>query len=151
VLRGLLELANFLKGQADVIEDTTVEDKVRKAGHERVPVEVKDPSGLARELIWRVRRELGEIEEVAPVDVKEEVKVKETKSKKKLESKMLPPASRIVGIKSRFVIFFLALSCMTDSLTIQTLDCRCSASTSIRDSPYRPTGNCNGTYSGRGD
>lgn len=104
VLKGLLELANFLKGQADVIEDTTAEDKVRKAGNDRVPVEVKDPSGLARELIWRVRRELGESEEVAPpVDVKEEVKVKETKLKKKLEHKMLPVASRTVGVKTRYV------------------------------------------------
>lgn len=61
VLDGLVHLAKFLITQADILENREEEDKKRSFVYGKVPQEiVKDPSGLARELLWRVRRELGE-------------------------------------------------------------------------------------------
>ncbi|ORX38273.1 hypothetical protein BD324DRAFT_620219 [Kockovaella imperatae] len=59
VLDGLYALAQFLVDQASILEDPRAEDKRRKLIHDRIPAEiVHDPSGLARELLWRVQREL---------------------------------------------------------------------------------------------
>lgn len=59
VLEGLIHLANFLITQTDIIENEEEEDKKRSFVSNKVPSEiVKDPSGLARELLWRVQREL---------------------------------------------------------------------------------------------
>lgn len=80
VLRGVLQMAEFLKEQVDVLEDELKDDKARKAVFDRVPVEVKDPGGMVRELLWRVRRELGE-------------EVQAT-GKRKLEEKMVPMSKR---------------------------------------------------------
>lgn len=61
VLDGLVHLAQFLITQADIIENPDEEDKKRSFVNGKIPQEiVKDPSGLARELLWRVKRELGE-------------------------------------------------------------------------------------------
>lgn len=61
VLEGLIHLAQFLITQADIIENPDEEDKKRSFVNGKIPQEiVKDPSGLARELLWRVRRELGQ-------------------------------------------------------------------------------------------
>jgi hypothetical protein len=60
VLEGLVHLANFLISQTDIIENPDEEDKKRSLVFNKIPHEVvKDPSGLARELLWRVKRELG--------------------------------------------------------------------------------------------
>jgi hypothetical protein len=60
VLEGLVHLANFLISQTDIIENPEEEDKKRSLVFNKIPHEiVKDPSGLARELLWRVKRELG--------------------------------------------------------------------------------------------
>ena len=61
VLEGLIHLAQFLITQADIIENPDEEDKKRSFVNGKIPQEiVKDPSGLARELLWRVKRELGQ-------------------------------------------------------------------------------------------
>lgn len=61
VLEGLVHLAQFLVTQSDIIENNEEEDKKRLFVNGKIPQEiVKDPSGLARELLWRVKRELGE-------------------------------------------------------------------------------------------
>lgn len=61
VLEGLIHLAHFLISQADIIENPDEEDKKRSFVNGKVPQEmVKDPSGLARELLWRAKRELGQ-------------------------------------------------------------------------------------------
>jgi len=60
VLEGLVHLAKFLISQADIIENPDEEDKKRSLVFNKIPHEiVKDPSGLARELLWRAKRELG--------------------------------------------------------------------------------------------
>lgn len=60
VLEGLVHLARFLISQTDIIENADEEDKKRSLVFNKIPHEiVKDPSGLARELLWRVKRELG--------------------------------------------------------------------------------------------
>lgn len=47
------------------MEDASTEEKKRNLIHGRIPSDaVKDPSGLARELKWRVERELPELVEV---------------------------------------------------------------------------------------
>jgi F-box/leucine-rich repeat protein 10/11 len=54
-------LAKFLITQTDIIENADEEDKKRSLVYNKIPHEVvKDPSGLARELLWRVKRELGD-------------------------------------------------------------------------------------------
>lgn len=59
VLEGLVHLANFLITQTDILENEEEEDKKRSLVFNKIPSEiVKDPSGLARELLWRVHREL---------------------------------------------------------------------------------------------
>jgi F-box/leucine-rich repeat protein 10/11 len=67
VLEGLVHLANFLISQTDIIENPDEEDKKRSLAFNKIPHEiVKDPSGLARELLWRVKRELGhEVDQAA--------------------------------------------------------------------------------------
>lgn len=61
VLEGLVHLADFLITQADIVENPDEEDKRRSFVNGKIPQEiVKDPSGLARELLWRVKRELGQ-------------------------------------------------------------------------------------------
>jgi F-box/leucine-rich repeat protein 10/11 len=60
VLEGLVHLAKFLISQTDIIENNEEDDKKRSLIYNRIPQEVvKDPSGLAHELLWRVKRELG--------------------------------------------------------------------------------------------
>jgi F-box/leucine-rich repeat protein 10/11 len=60
VLEGLVCLAKFLITQTDIIENTEEDDKKRSLVFNKIPHEVvKDPSALARELLWRVKRELG--------------------------------------------------------------------------------------------
>lgn len=62
VLDGLVHLARFLITQADILENPDEEDKKKTFVSGKIPQEmVKDPSGLARELLWRARRELGQI------------------------------------------------------------------------------------------
>ena len=59
VMEGLFALATFLVEQVAILEDPEAEEKRRKLIHDRVPAEVvRDPSGLARELLWRVQREV---------------------------------------------------------------------------------------------
>ena len=59
VLEGLYTLASFLVEQVTILDDPNAEEKRRKLIHDRIPSEVvRDPSGLARELLWRVQREL---------------------------------------------------------------------------------------------
>lgn len=59
VLQCLSCLANFLVSQTEILDDPEAEDKARKLVHDRIPGDiVKDPEGLARELKWRVEREL---------------------------------------------------------------------------------------------
>jgi len=59
VLEGLVHLAKFLISQTDTIENPDEEDKKRSLVFNKIPHEiVKDPSGLARELLWRAKREL---------------------------------------------------------------------------------------------
>lgn len=61
VLRGLMTLARFLIEQTDKMEDKSTEDKIRKLVWNRIPDEVQDPAALARELLWRVERELPDL------------------------------------------------------------------------------------------
>jgi len=59
VLEGLKYLAAFLLGQVAILEDPESEDKRRKAVYDKIPSDViRDPAGLAKELEWRVQREL---------------------------------------------------------------------------------------------
>lgn len=61
ILHGLQLLAGFLVSQVVIIENESISEDERSKVHGRVPSDlVKDPSGLARELKWRVERELGE-------------------------------------------------------------------------------------------
>jgi F-box/leucine-rich repeat protein 10/11 len=44
-----------------ILEDETIAEEERNKVYNRIPSDVvKDPSGLARELKWRVEKELGE-------------------------------------------------------------------------------------------
>ncbi|OCF40722.1 hypothetical protein I317_05494 [Kwoniella heveanensis CBS 569] len=61
VLRNLIYLADFLISQIAILHNPEKEDKSKKLVYDRIPHEtVRDPEGLARELKWRVRREMGE-------------------------------------------------------------------------------------------
>ncbi|AAW44468.2 conserved hypothetical protein [Cryptococcus deneoformans JEC21] len=76
VLQCLSYLANFLVSQTGILEDPEAEDKARKLVHDRIPGDiVKDPEGLAKELKWRVERELGALgllgEEASGVEAEE--------------------------------------------------------------------------------
>lgn len=94
-------MAKFLRGQADVFEEPTNEPKRRKMLYDRVPHEkVSDPSGLARELEWRVKRELG-IEDsavaggsVAAAPTPAKGKAPERLKSRTLDSRRLPKGSR---------------------------------------------------------
>lgn len=55
-------MADFLIGQCDIMESGDTEDKRRKLIYDRIPEKVKDAPALARELKWRVERELPECE-----------------------------------------------------------------------------------------
>lgn len=60
ILAGLAVLADFLIRQLRIMENPTIEDKRRKAIHDKIPGDkIKDPSALARELRWRVKRASG--------------------------------------------------------------------------------------------
>ena len=58
VLQGLISLAEFLITQCDIMDDPEAEDKRRKLVHDCIPDSITDGPALARELSWRVRREL---------------------------------------------------------------------------------------------
>ena len=96
ILQGLSALADFLVDQASTLEDSTAEDKKRRTIYDRIPAEVvSDPIGLAKELQWRVRRELP----TPPAAAAEEelaLKGKKRGSKRKFASGVSPspaPAS----------------------------------------------------------
>jgi F-box/leucine-rich repeat protein 10/11 len=93
VLQGLLQMADFLQTQVDILENEGEDDKKRKGVHDRVPAEVKDPAGLVRELIWRVKRELGqrEVQAAPAAPVSPAVPIIK---KRKLAQKMIPPSQR---------------------------------------------------------
>jgi F-box/leucine-rich repeat protein 10/11 len=71
-MHGLVALADFLIGQCDIMENTDTEDKRRKLIYDRIPDVVKDGPALARELKWRVQRELPKVEAEETVTVKAE-------------------------------------------------------------------------------
>ena len=59
ILDGLHQLATFLLAQIAILEDAEADDKQRKAVYDKIPNDVvRDPSGLAKELEWRVEREM---------------------------------------------------------------------------------------------
>jgi hypothetical protein len=61
VLKGFLHLARFLIREVKIMEDSTADDKQRRAVHGGIPTEMtQDPADLARELRWRCKRALGE-------------------------------------------------------------------------------------------
>lgn len=105
VLRGIRELARFIQGQVDILEDDTAEEKKKKLAYDRVPGDVvRDPPGLARELKWRVERELPESEREVQVNPEIKPEVKEAKPavhKKSMESRITPKESRTTGFKPR--------------------------------------------------
>jgi F-box/leucine-rich repeat protein 10/11 len=103
VLRGLIDLAQFLQSQVSIMEDEDAEDKRRKLVFDRIPGEtVRDPAGLARELLWRASRELhlpeGEVHdvrEIQPVNgVKGKRKAAAPRRDIKLDKRMVSPYSR---------------------------------------------------------
>ncbi len=58
VLEGILTLAEFLVGEARILESGS--DQAKKETKEQVPVDrVKDAPAVARELRWRVKQALG--------------------------------------------------------------------------------------------
>ncbi len=60
ILAGLAALADFLVRQLRIMENPSIEDKRRKAIHDKIPGDrIKDPSALARELRWRAKRASG--------------------------------------------------------------------------------------------
>ncbi|RXK37331.1 hypothetical protein M231_05397 [Tremella mesenterica] len=85
ILQGLTYLASFLISQTDILEDPTAEDKVRKSIWDRVPVEVGDPVSLARELQWRVLRELPKVHESNEMGEEKRGMGKKMKRKGKVE------------------------------------------------------------------
>jgi F-box/leucine-rich repeat protein 10/11 len=111
VLEGLVHLANFLITQADIMENEAEEDKKRSFIYNKVPAEVvKDPSGLARELLWRVQRELGhttvkhEITPTAPAEPvasnganTKHVPINNVKSQRQARALRYPAVSRIAN------------------------------------------------------
>ncbi|WWC90438.1 uncharacterized protein L201_005373 [Kwoniella dendrophila CBS 6074] len=61
VLNQLIHLADFLLNQISILHNPEKEERSKKLVWNRIPHEViKDPEGLARELKWRVLRELGQ-------------------------------------------------------------------------------------------
>lgn len=109
VLRGLLALADLLQAQVDILEDETAEEKRKKLAYERIPGDViRDPAGLAKELRWRVERELP-VEERPKPEVKEvKVEVKEVKpvvnsKRRTMEDRVTPRATRTSGFRARSV------------------------------------------------
>ncbi|WVN86153.1 uncharacterized protein L203_101314 [Cryptococcus depauperatus CBS 7841] len=62
ILQGLSSLSNFLISQVDILQNPEMEDKRKNLVYNRIPHDVvKDAEGLARELCWRVERELKNI------------------------------------------------------------------------------------------
>ncbi|GFZ52058.1 JmjC domain-containing histone demethylation protein 1 [Saitozyma sp. JCM 24511] len=103
ILRGLIDLAKFLQSQVNIMEDEEAEEKRRKLVFDRIPAEtVRDPAGLARELLWRASRELhlpeGEVHEVResqPVNgVKGKGKAAALRRDIKLDKRKVSPYSR---------------------------------------------------------
>ncbi|ORY29669.1 hypothetical protein BCR39DRAFT_531569 [Naematelia encephala] len=76
ILIGLAHLARFLSSQVAILEDETAEDKTRKSVYDKIPTDVvRDPAGLAKELAWRVERELA-LSKTLDVDADGELEVK---------------------------------------------------------------------------
>lgn len=106
VLRGLMALADFLQGQVEILEDDTADEKRRKLAYERVPVDVvRDPAGLARELRWRVERELPEDERTKQIVKEVKVEIKEVKpvvaKRRTMEDRATPRIARTTGFRAR--------------------------------------------------
>lgn len=106
VLRGLIVLADFLQSQVDILEDETADEKRKKLAYERIPGDVvKDPSGLVKELRWRVERELPEEERTVSVSKEGRVdSAKEVKSlikRRTMEDKTTPRVTRTTGFRAR--------------------------------------------------
>jgi hypothetical protein len=85
------------------MEDENAEDKRRKLVFDRIPAEtVRDPAGLARELLWRASRELQlperevhEVRETQTVNgVKGKGKAAALRRDLKLDKRMVSPYSR---------------------------------------------------------
>lgn len=78
VLHGLVALARFLINEVHTMEDPKTDDKQRKLIWNRIPTGIRDPAGLAHELLWRAEQELPD-----PWEDEEEVKVVNTGKGKK--------------------------------------------------------------------
>jgi F-box/leucine-rich repeat protein 10/11 len=103
VLRGLQDLAKFLQSQVHILEDESAEEKRRKLVYDRVPGEVvRDPAGLARELMWRASRELHEEAHelgAGKVELNGARGGKLQWKEKTVDMKMLPAVSKVTGFK----------------------------------------------------
>ncbi|KZT54583.1 Clavaminate synthase-like protein [Calocera cornea HHB12733] len=83
VLRGLLQLADFLVSEARLIE-SGVDTPQRREAKDSIPTEkVKDALALARELQWRVREALGTEEEEERPTKRRKVSTTYSKGKQK--------------------------------------------------------------------
>lgn len=80
ILRGLLVLARFLRGEVDKMTDDATEDKQRQSIYRRIPTDIQDPAALANELLWRVENELPDL-----WDDEDEVKVVEERKGKRVK------------------------------------------------------------------
>ena len=95
VSEGVFALAQFLLQQITIMEDPDAEDKRRKLIYDRVPSEtVKDPSGLARELLWRAQREVPHLSTADTTGVGSSMNKSEINGKKGKSLVMLPPKSK---------------------------------------------------------
>ena len=76
------------------MEDPEADDKRRKLIYDRIPMEtVKDPSGLARELLWRAQREVPHLSTADDNGSGHTIK-SEMNGKKGKGLVMLPPKSK---------------------------------------------------------
>ena len=83
ILEGLRHLAAFLLAQVAILEDPAADEKRRKAVYDKIPSDVVcDPAGLAKELEWRVERDL-------PKDIVEEEATLETEKLSNGKRKLL--------------------------------------------------------------
>ncbi|WRT68668.1 uncharacterized protein IL334_005647 [Kwoniella shivajii] len=92
VLDQLIHLTNFLLNQISILHNPDKEEKSKKLVWDRIPHEaIKDPEGLARELQWRVLRELGHdnisVASMQSSSVKEDVDGLEKEREKELKRK----------------------------------------------------------------
>lgn len=113
-LNGLHDLAAFLLLQVTILEDPEAEDRLRKAVYDSIPTDVvRDPSGLARELAWRVERELPKQQDsVDPVEGGTQMNgkqkpVKGGKQKLPRGMVMLPQVSRTWHFDPTYVIRYI--------------------------------------------